>query len=322
MAEPLKITFLDCLPLNPGDLDWAPLRALGGLVLHEHSRPDQVIGRIIDSDIVLTNKVKVDVAAIEAATNLKMISVTATGYDCVDRDAARLRGVTVCNVPSYSADFTAQTAVALLLELTHHAGSHAEEVRAGRWSAGTAFSFWSHPLVELAGKTAVIVGLGNIGGRVAKTLDAMGMNVVAAVLPGRAASDSSHFPRVALDNALRQADVVSLHCPLTPETRALINADRLSRMKSTALIVNASRGALIDEDAVLAALAEGRLGGYAADVMQVEPPPADHPLLHAPRTVITPHLGWASIECRSRLLDVTVANVKAYLDGKPRNVVV
>jgi glycerate dehydrogenase len=321
MADPVKITVLDALPLNPGDLDWSPLGALGDLVVHDQTRLEQVVGRIFDSDVVLTNKVKINAAAFEAATRLKLVSVVATGYDIIDRDAARLHGVTVCNVPSYSANFTSQTAIALLMELTHHAGSHAEEVRAGRWSAGTAFSFWSHPLIELAGKTAVIVGMGNIGRKVAAALEAMGMRVLAAKLEGRVGMPKDTFPRVAVDEALAQADVISLHCPLTPETRALINAERLALLKPTALIVNTSRGALIDEDAMLAALNDGRIGGYASDVLMVEPPPADHPLLHAPRCIITPHFGWASIECRHKLMDVTVANVRAFLDGQPTNVV-
>jgi len=316
----MKIVVLDSIPLNPGDLDWTPLHQLGEVVLYENSAPADVAERIGEADVVYSNKVPVRAEAISGASRLKLISVLATGYDIIDVEAARQAGVLVCNVPAYSSDFTAQSAIALLLELTNHIGAHAVAVREGQWSQQQYFSFWNHPLIELAGKTMVIVGLGTIGRRVAGIAAALGMKVIAAQLPGRTSQDSeySHLP---LDEALSVADVVSLHCPLTPQTRSLINTERLARMKPSTLLINSSRGLLIDEDALATALHEERIGGYAGDVLSQEPPLADNPLLHAPRCLITPHTAWAARETRQRLLDVSVENLRAFMKGKPQNVV-
>jgi glycerate dehydrogenase len=316
----MNIVILDGVPLNPGDLDWQPLHELGELTVYDHTTPEQLIERISNAEIVFTNKVKIPATAFDAAPRLKLISVLATGYDVIDLKAARNHKVTVCNVPSYSAAFTAQTAIALLMELTHHAGLHADAVRAGAWSAQKYFSFWRTPLVELNGKVLLLVGTGNIGLRVGEIANAFGMKVLAAQLPGRE-SRKSTFDRIPLEEGLAQADVVSLHCPLTDQTRQLINTQTLSQMKKSTLLINTARGALVDENALANALQNGIIAGYAADVLDGEPPRENNPLLHNTNTIITPHLGWASLECRQRLLSISVENVKKFLDHDPQNVI-
>lgn len=316
----MNIVILDGVPLNPGDLDWQPLRELGELTVYDHTTPEQLAERIINAEIVFTNKVKIPACAFDAAPRLKLISVLATGYDVVDLKAARDHNVTVCNVPSYSAAFTAQTAIALLMELTHHAGLHADAVRAGAWSEQKYFSFWKTPLVEVDGKVLLLVGTGNIGSRVGEIAHAFGMKVLATQLPGRESSKST-FDRVPLEEGLAQADVVSLHCPLTDQTRQLINTQTLSLMKKSALLINTARGALMDENALADALQKGIIAGYAADVLDGEPPRENNPLLHNTNAIITPHLGWASLECRQRLLSISVENVKRFLDHDPQNVI-
>jgi len=316
----MNIVILDGVPLNPGDLDWQPLRELGELTVYDHTNSEQLTERISDAEIVFTNKVKIPAAAFDVAPRLKLISVLATGYDVVDLQAAREHDVIVCNVPSYSAAFTAQTAIALLMELTHHTGLHADAVCAGAWSAQKYFSFWKAPLVELDGKVLLLVGTGNIGSRVGKIAKAMGMQVLAAQLPERESSKST-FDRIPLKEGLAQADVVSLHCPLTDQTRQLINAQTLSLMKKSALLINTARGALVDENALADALQNDIIAGYAADVLDGEPPREDNPLLKISTAIITPHLGWASLECRQRLLNVSVENAKKFLDGTPQNIV-
>ena len=317
----MNIVILDTLPLNPGDLDWSPLRELGVLRLHANTKPDELFERIENAEIIFSNKVKLPREAFRAPSQLKMIGVLATGYDIVDIEAARENGVTVCNVPSYSAAFTAQSTLALLLELTHHIGAHDDAVKDGLWTKREYFSFWNYPLVELDGKTLLIVGLGNIGRKVAAIATAIGMNVIAAQLPGREVKTDSEFSYLPFNEAVAQADVISLHCPATPQTRGLINAELLSRLKPSTLIVNAARGALVDESELALALEERRIAGYAADVLSTEPPPKDNPLLHAPNCIITPHLSWASPEARRRLLNASVENLRAFLNGNPQNVV-
>ncbi len=317
----MNIVVLDAKPLDDGDLDWSPLRELGVLQLHNNTKPDELFERIADAEIIFSNKVKLPREAFQSAPQLKMIGVLATGYDIVDIEAAREHGVTVCNVPSYSAAFTAQSTLALLLELTHHVGAHDDAVKDGLWAKQEYVSFWNYPLVELDGKTLVIVGLGNIGRKVASIAKAIGMNVIAAQLPGREMQSDGEFPYVPIDEAVVQADVISLHCPATPQTRGLIDAQFLSRLKPSTLIVNASRGALVNEDDLALALEERKIAGYATDVLSAEPPSQDNPLLHAPNCVITPHISWASPEARQRLLIASVENLRAFLDGNPQNVV-
>ncbi len=320
MAE-MKIVVLDAKPLDAGDIDWSPIRELGALTLHNNTFPEEVRERVSSADIIFSNKVKLPRAVFKTAPNLKMIGVLATGYDIVDLEAARDHNVVVCNVPNYSGAFTAQTTIALLLELTHRAGAHSDAVRGGHWASQSYFSFWNYPLFELDGKTLVVIGLGGIGHRVAKIAKAFGMKVIAAQLPGRATGDDDEIPYLPLDEAIAQADVVSLHCPATPQTRGLINAEFLSKLKAGALLVNASRGALVNEGDLAAALRQGRVAGYAADVLSQEPPSASNPLLCAPNCILTPHIGWASPDCRQKILRVSVENLKAFLSGEPQNVV-
>lgn len=317
----MKIVVLDARPLDAGDLDWSPLRDLGDLTLHERTSADQVSERIGDAEVVYTNKVKLTREVFERAPHLKYVGELATGFDNIDIPAARERGVTVCNVAGYSADFTAQSAWALILELANRAGDHSRLVHEGEWARCPDFSFWRYPLVELSGKTLLIVGMGNIGRRVARIGAAFGMKPLAALLPGRQAqAGDEEFARVPLDEALSQSDVVSLHAPLNPGTRGLINAPRLATMKRGALLVNTGRGPLVDDSAVAAALRDGQLGGFGADVLFPEPPPAQHPLYGAPNCILTPHLAWASPEARRRLLDASIENLRAFLRGEPRSV--
>lgn len=313
----VKIVVLDALPLDAdGDMDWTPLREIGELVLYPHTKPEETIERIADADVVFTNKVRLNAEHFAGAPNLRLVSVLATGYDIIAVAAAREHGVTVCNVPGYSTPSTAQTAIALLLELCNHVGQHAEAVRKGAWVQAGVWSWWETAPVELDGKNLLVLGQGAIGSRVARIGEALGMRILSAALPGRPKPGVSP-----LDEVLPQADVVSLHMPLTPELRGLFNAERLAQMKPGALLVNTARGPLVDDAAVAAALQSGHLGGYAADVLTVEPPPADQPLLSAPRCLITAHYAWASRESRSRLLAESVGNLKAHLSGYPRNVV-
>lgn len=315
----MKIIVLDGTPLNPGDLTWDALRELGEVTIYQRTSPDEVAARIADAQIVLTNKVKLTAEHFEGAPALKYVGGMATGFDNIDVKAARENGVTVCNVPSYSANFTAQTAIALLLELCHRVGRHADAVAAGQWNKSPDFSFWNAPLIDLEGKTLVILGMGHIGRRVAQIGDALGMRVIAARAPGRGYdSDSMHIP---LADALPLADVVSLHCPLNPETRGLVDAEFLAQMKPSALLINTARGALVDEAALASALEQGAIAGFAADVLSIEPPSADNPLLSAKNALITPHIGWASPQARQRCLQTSAENLRAYLNGKPQNVV-
>lgn len=320
----MKIVVLETSPFDAdGILDWSPLRAFGEVTLHPRTRPEEAAARVAGADVVYTNKVPLGATELDAAgPNLKLVSVLATGYDVVDVAAARGRGVTVCNVPGYSTPSTAQTAVALLLELCHRVGEHAAAVRTGEWQRTGIWSFWHAAPTELDGKTLAVVGMGQVGRRVAAIAAALGMEVVGAALPGReGAAGDSPYPRLPLEEALAHADAVSLHCPLTPATRGLIDAERLARMRPGALLVNTSRGPLVDEAAVADALRSGRLGGYAADVLSTEPPADDNPLLTAPNCVVTPHFAWASRESRTRLLAESVENLRAFLAGSPRNVV-
>jgi len=309
-----RLVVLDGHTTNPGDLSWAPLEALGDLTVHARTPREQVAERIASADVVLTNKTPLDAEVLEAAPRLRGISVLATGHDVVDGVAARRLGIPLCNVPDYSTASVAQAVFALLLELTNHTGSLAAAVRQGRWSACPDFCFWDEPLLELAGLSFGVVGHGRIGEAVARIARAFGMEVL---------SHRRH-PQpgdVDLDTLLAQSDVVSLHCPLTPHTHGLLNADRLARMRPGAFLLNTARGALVEEASLAAALESGHLGGAGLDVLCVEPPGPDHPLLRAPRCLITPHVAWASRAARRRLIEATAANVAALLAGAPIHVV-
>lgn len=311
-----KIVCLDRVPADVGDIQWDRVRAQGELVLYDHTTPEQIVERAQGATIVLTNKVRLNAETLGALPALRMIGVLATGYDVVDTDAVRAQNITLCNIPGYSTAATAQLAIALLLELTHGVGNHSAAVHIGEWSRQPSFAYWRQPLVELDGKTMAVLGYGSIGQRVGAIASAMGMKVIAAALPGRERSD-----RTPLDEALACADVLSIHCPLTEATRAIVNRDTIRKMKRGVLIVNAGRGPLVDEHAVREGLDRGHIGGFATDVLSVEPPPANHPLFNAPRTILTPHIGWAAQEARQRLIDWTAESIEAFLQGAPIRVV-
>jgi glycerate dehydrogenase len=316
----MEIVVLDAKPLDAGDVSWDGLQDLGHVTLHPQTRPSEVVKRIEGAQVVLTNKVRLVVEDLEQASSLQYIGVLATGYDVVDVDAAKDRNMTVTNVPGYSTPSTAQATMALLLELTQGAGKHDAAVRNGRWRDEGTFSFWERPLIELENRIMFIVGLGAIGARVAQMATAFGMKVYAAKREGQASATGS-TPRIELDEGLAMADVVSLHCPLTPKTTPLMDARRLACMKDDAILLNTSRGKLVDSIAVAKALHEGKLGGYAADVLDAEPPPNDHVLFSAPRCILTPHIAWATQESRQRLINMTVSNLQAFLSGHPVHVV-
>jgi glycerate dehydrogenase len=314
-----RIVVLDGHTLSPGDLSLEELAKLGELEVFERTPPELVLERSRNADVLVTNKTVIDEATIGALPNLRGIAVLATGVNVVDVAAARARGIPVSNVPSYSTASVAEHTLALLFELTRHVGLHARLVREGVWSKSQDFSFWHEPLVELDGLVLGIVGLGEIGSRVALLGRALGMTVIAT--PSRRRPLPEGVRAATVDGVFTESDVVTLHCPLTPDTERLVNAERLGKMKPTALLINTSRGGLIDEHALSDALVRGTLAGAAVDVLSVEPPPAEHPLLRAPRCLVTPHQAWTSRAARERLLRATVENVAGLLAGRPRNVV-
>lgn len=316
----MKIVVLDGRTLNPGDLSWDALRALGDCTVWDRTAPHEVPGRAAQASIVLTNKTPLARDTIASLPGLRYIGVLATGYDVVDVRAAAERGIVVTNVPSYGTESVAQATFALLLELTNHVGLHAEAACAGRWLASGDFAHTERTLVELHGLTLGVVGLGRIGRAVCRIAHGFGMHLLAHA-PGAPRPDDPPVERVSLDALLARADVVSLHCPLTPATARLVDAARLARMKPGALLINTARGGLLDEAAVAGALASGQLGGAGLDVLSVEPPSVDHPLLHAPNCVVTPHNAWATRASRGRLLETAVANLRAFLAGRPEHVV-
>jgi glycerate dehydrogenase len=312
----MRITILDGHTTNPGDLSWEPLERLGSLSVHDRTAAADIVARATAADVVLTNKTPLTRETIAALPQLECIGVLATGYNIVDVAAARERGIPVCNVPEYGTPNVAQATFALLLELTNRVGRHAELVRAGRWSSCPDFCFWEGELVELSGLTLGIVGYGRIGRAVATVGRAFGMRIVAA---RRGRGDDPEC--VDFDTLLRESDVVSLHCPLTPETREIIDATALAKMKPTAFLINTSRGPLVNEAALAAALNAGQIAGAGLDVLAVEPPPATNPLLAARNCVITPHVAWATREARRRLIACTAENLRAFVVGTPQNVV-
>ncbi|MBI5013913.1 MAG: D-2-hydroxyacid dehydrogenase [Deltaproteobacteria bacterium] len=316
-----KIVVLDGHTLNPGDLRWAELEALGPLTVYDRTPPDEVLPRAAGARAVLTNKTVLGRAEIEGLPELRYIGVLATGFDVVNLDAARRGRITVTNVPAYATMSVAQMTMALLLEFTHRLGEHSRAVREGRWTASPDFCFWDYPLVELAGLSLGVVGFGNIGRAVASAAQCLGMHVRAA---RRGAPDPASWPVsfVDLETLFRQSDVVSLHCPLTPETEGLVNAERLSWMKPTAYLINTARGRLVDEQALADALNGGHLAGAGLDVLSREPPSPDNPLLTARNCLVTPHIAWATKASRERLLTTAVENLRAFLERRPKNVVV
>ena len=316
----MRIVILDGYTANPGDLSWKPLEEIGQLTVYDRTAPEETISRAKDADVVLTNKVCIRRSEMEQLPRLKYIGVLATGYNVVDMEAAHERGIVVTNVPAYSTESVAQMVFAHLLTVTNRTEHYAMQNRAGRWSASPDFSYSDTLLTELAGKTFGIVGLGNIGRRVAAIAHAFAMNVVA--LTSKAASElPPYIGKRTLDELLAESDVLSLHCPLTPDTKHLINRQTLQLMKSSAILINTGRGPLIDDEAVADALKANRLRAFCADVLTDEPPRADNPLLQCEQAFVTPHIAWASCEARVRLVDIAICNVRAFAEGKPQNVV-
>ena len=317
----MKIVVLDGYTLSADGNAWEALRTLGDVEIHDRSSPDELAERARGASVLITNKARIPAEVIDNSPELRFIAVSATGFDCVDVAAATRRGILVSNVPEYGTDSVAQLTFALLLELCHHVGRHAHAVRAGEWARSPDFCFWKAPLIELAGKTMGIVGFGRIGRRVGDLAHAFGMAILAH---SRARSEPPAYRPFAwagLDELFSAADVISLHCPLTPASAGLVNRERLRRMRPGAFLINTARGGLVVEQDLAEALNEGRLAGAVVDVVTQEPIRPDNPLLAAHNCLITPHIAWATREARRRLLDATVANVAGFLAGRPTNVV-
>jgi glycerate dehydrogenase len=315
-----NIVVLDGYTINPGDLDWSALQALGNVTVYDRTPEGEVAERAKDAHILLTNKAIINGDTIRRSKQMEYIGVIATGYNVVDIAAAREQNIPVSNVPAYSTASVAQLTFALILELCFHTGLHADSVLAGEWSRSADFSYWKTPLTELSGSTLGIVGLGQIGQAVARIALGFGMKVMAS----HKHPDRDQMPGVTfvdLATCFREADIVSLHCPLNPGNKEFVNTELLSTMKKTAFLVNTSRGPLIREADLAAALHEGTIAGAGLDVLSVEPPVTGNPLLTAPNTIITPHIGWATQAARKRLMHTVVANVQAFLDGRPQNII-
>ena len=319
----MKIVVLDGYAENPGDLSWAPLEALGELTVYDRTALTEsplIAKRIGDAEIAVTNKTPITRTVIDACPHLRAIAVLATGYNIVDTAYARTKDIPVMNVPVYGTDNVAQYAIALLLEACSHVGHHDRSVHAGEWTRSIDFCYWQKPLIEVSGKTAGIIGFGRIGQAVARILSAMNVRVLAYSrserAEGRALADY-----VPLDTLFQKSDFIFLHCPLTPETDGIINAANIAKMKDGVIIVNNGRGQLIVEEALAAALRSGKVACAAVDVASTEPIVAENPLLHAPNCIITPHISWATKEARERIMQMTADNVRAFMEGKPTNVV-
>lgn len=316
----MKIVILDGFTANPGDMSWKELESLGTLTVYRRTSANELVARAADAEILLTNKVVISRETMAQLPRLKYIGVLATGYNVVDVEAAHELGIIVTNVPAYSTESVAQMVFAHLLNVTNRIDHYATQNRQQRWTRNEDFCYWDYPHMELAGKTFGVVGLGNIGRRVAEIALAFGMKVK-AMTSKLADALPAGIEKADLQELLATSDVVSLHCPLTSTTHHLINAESLQQMRPTAILINTGRGPLVDDQAVAAALACGQLAAYCADVLTQEPPQADNPLLAQPNAFITPHIAWATTEARTRLLQVVISNVQAFLAGTPQNVV-
>lgn len=314
----MKIIVLDGYALNPGDLSWEDMKALGDLTVYDRTTPSEVLERSADAEVLITNKTVLSAKLINALPKLKYIGVLATGYNVVDIDSARNRGIVVTNIPAYSTASVAQMVFAHLLNITHRVGYYASQNSQGRWTENKDFCYWDTNLVELAGKTMGIVGFGNIGQATAHIALAMGMHVCVYT-----SKEQSSLPqgvqKVSLDELFVISDVVSLHCPLTPETNELVNIERLKTMKPSAILINTGRGPLVNEQDLAHALNTGIIAGAGVDVLSTEPPKPDNPLLTAKNCFITPHVAWATLEARIRLMHIAVENLKSFIDGKVIN---
>ena len=317
----IRIVVLDGHALNPGDLSWEALRAIGDPQVFDRTADDQIVARAREAEIVLTTRTPLPAQILRQLKKTRYVGVMFTGYDVVDVKAARELNIVVTNIPTYGTASVAEFTFALLLELCRHAALHSDAIRAGEWSRSTDFSFWKTPQVELAGKTLGIIGLGRIGRRVAEIALAFELRVIAADEVRSSVPDWPNFRWYEVDELLPQADVVSLHCPLLPQTQGIINARSLALMKPNAFLINPSRGGLVVEQELADALNSGRLAGAAVDVLSSEPPTPDNPLLRAKNCIVTPHIAWATKEARTRLLNTAIANVRAFLEGHRANVV-
>ena len=317
----MKIVILDGYTVNPGDLDWGGLKEMGDLVVYDRTPADKVAERAAGAEIIFTNKTPVSEEAINQLSSLKFIGVLATGYNIVHTEAAKAKGIAVANVPGYGTASVVQHTFALLLELCLRVQRHSDEVMGGKWSRSADFCFWDYPLVALAGKTIGIIGFGHIGQQVGDVATAFGMNIIGN---SRTMTDQSHrknFTWASVPGLLQQSDVVSIHCPLFPETRGLINKESLKLMKKSAFLLNTSRGPIIVDEDLAAALNNDVIAGAGIDVLSAEPPPACNPLFAAKNCIITPHIAWATKEARARLIEITISNLSAFLAGKPVNIV-
>lgn len=316
----MKIVELDGYAANPGDLSWDGLKELGDFVLYDRTNSEDVVERAKDADAILINKIKITDEILAQLPKLKYIGELATGYNNIDIEAARKRGITVCNIPAYSTDSVAQMTFAHILNITNQVAHYADENRKGKWSNNPDFCYWNTPLPELSAKTLGIVGLGNIGMKVAKIALDFGMDVF-AYTSKNSADLPAGIQKTTIEGLLGASDILTLHCPLTDDTRELINKETLALMRPGSIIINTGRGQLVNEQDVADALESGQLLGYGADVLTEEPPRADNPLLKQPHAYITPHIAWATKEARQRLLNICVENIKAFQTGEPINVV-
>ena len=315
----MKIVILDGGTTNPGDVSWEPIRALGELTVYDNTPAELVVKRACNADAVILNRVIINKEVLDQLPNLKWIGMLATGYNAIDCETARARNIDVCNVPTYCADIVAQQALSLLLTLCGNAQRYSDMVHAGDWNGAVAASCGSVPLIELAGKTLGIVGYGDIGQRMARLGAALGMKVL---LYSRTRKECpADYAWVELETLFRESDAVSLHCPLTDETRGLVGQKLLGLMKPTAFLINTARGAVVDSAALAEALNTGKLAGAGLDVLDQEPPVPEHPLLHAKNCVITPHIAWSSKDARTRLISAVAENLRGFLTGSPKNVV-
>lgn len=316
----MKIVILDGYTENPGDLSWSGFEVLGELTVYDRTAKEDVLERIKDAEAVIVNKTPLDREVFEKCSKIKYVGVLATGYNVVDVKAAREHGIPVCNIPTYGTTAVAQMVFALLLEVCHHVAEHSDAVKRGEWSNNSDWCFWKYPLMELAGKTMGIVGFGRIGQAVGRLAAAFGMEVLA--YDAFESEEGKKIARyVALDELLAQSDVISLHCPLFPETQGMINAESIAKMKDGVILINTSRGPLINEEDLAKALREKKVYAAACDVVSTEPILPDNPLLGCYNSILTPHIAWAPKESRKRLMDIAVSNMKAFMDGKPVNVV-
>ena len=317
----MKIVILDGYTENPGDLSWEGMEALGELTVYDRTPASEIVSRIGDADAVILNKTPITRETLDKCPSIKYIGVLATGYNIVDVEAAKEKGIPVCNIPTYGTTAVAQYVFALLLEICHHVWVHSEAVKAGEWTNNQDWCFWKYPLIELAGKTMGIIGFGRIGQNTAKIAQALGMKVLAYDEYVNKDLENENQKYVSLDELLAQSDVISLHCPLFPSTQGIINKDSIAKMKDGVILINTSRGPLVVEDDLAAALKSGKVYGAAVDVVSSEPIKADNVLLGCDNCIITPHIAWAPKESRARLMNIAVDNLKAFVAGSPVNVV-